>query len=145
MKKLIAIVMMLVPMIAWGQDTISKDFKLDNKRGVYLLGATVYYSTSLCPTDTIYALAACDEYNDCAPSFPALSGYKADFVEQLVKLIKLCENPDMEGMSIEEGERTFEKHKDKINIKYYDGRSHKFSLKELRKFKNKIDSFSNGK
>lgn len=144
MKKLIAIVMILLPMLAWGQEDISKDFKLDSKRGAHLLSATVYYNASLCPTDTVYVLAACDEYNDYAPSFPALSGYKADFVPQLDKLIRLCENPDMEGMSFEEGERTFERNKGKIIIKYYDGRSHKFSLKDLRKFKNKIDDFSNG-
>lgn len=145
MKKLIAMMLMLLPMLVWAQDDISKLIKLENKRGTYLLGATVNYDKKLCPTDTTYVLAACDEYDYYAPSFPALSGDKISIVAQLDKLIGICENPDLEGMSVGEGDRSFQKDKGRIIIKYYDGRSHKFSLKDLKKFKNKIESFSNGK
>lgn len=145
MKKLIAIVMVVLPMFIWGQNDISKLIKLDNKKGNYLLGATIYYNENLAPIDTVYVLAACDEYDYYAPSFPAISGYYSEVVQLLNKLTNGCINPDMEGLSLSNDENEYTISKGKVNIRYFDGRSKNFSRKELLKFKEKITRFVNGK
>lgn len=144
MKKLLAIVMMALPMMAGAQDNnISKSYDLANKRGKYLLSSVIYYNENLFPIDTVYVLAACDEYDYYAPSFPAMSGLAPDMLALLDKLIEICDNPNLEGVTSEENDRTFTRCKDKISIKYYDGRSKIFSRKDLQMFKDKIVEFIN--